>query len=730
MAVELATAYVSLIPSFKGGASKLSEELGGPAEKAADDAGEKSGKKFSVKFGNALKVGMVAAAALITKAVGGAMELQDGRAKLTASLGLTAKESERLGGIAGHLFAQNYGDSLEDVNTAIESVVSSIKGMRNASGADVEAMTGKVLNFAKVFEVDTARAAQIVGQLINSGIAKDGTQAMDLLTASMQRVPAAVREDIVDAVDEYGPFLKSIGITGERAFGLLVNGAQKGMYGIDKTGDALKEFTIRATDMSTGTQAAYKTLGLNAKNTTNDLLAGGQRASGAFDKVVTGLLNIKDPATRANTALALFGTPLEDLGVNEIPKFLKGLTKANTGLGNTAGAADKMGQTLGGTASSNLTSFGRQAQMAFVNIVGGKVLPIVTTVARFLAATFGPALKFVGDVITNQVIPAAKSMWDFMVKFREILIPVGIAIAAVVIGLKAYQLAMTLVSLVTKGWAIAQAALNVVMSANPIGLIIIAITALVASIVYVWNHVAGFRDFWITVWNAIKTAFFAVINAVKTAFNAAINFLISIFKNYIGIYVAAWNVLKGAALAVINAVKNAFRTSVEAIKTAFKTVVGWLGDRWQDIKNVFSGVLTFFTDIGTKMGNGIKDGFKAAVNGLIDLINNTVIWGANKLIDGMNVLPGVSISHIPPIPKLATGGIVAQGGLVTVGERGREVVSLPEGAQVYNNRQSEAFLSGGGGGGGMTIEHLEIKAYSDRFSLKQVQDELAMMGSV
>jgi hypothetical protein len=68
--------------------------------------------------------------------------------------------------------------------------MSSIKGMRTASEADVQAVTANVMDLAAAFDIDVSRAAQVAGQMITSGLAKDGTEAADLLAGSLQKVPA------------------------------------------------------------------------------------------------------------------------------------------------------------------------------------------------------------------------------------------------------------------------------------------------------------------------------------------------------------------------------------------------------------------------------------------------------------------------------------------------------------------------------------------------------------
>ncbi len=367
-------------------ASKTLDQVGDSAEKAGGKLAG-LGKDASILSAGA---GLAAGAAFAAE-FAQALSVDSAQAKLSAQLGLTESESQRIGGVAGKLYADAYGESIGEVSDAVDAVVSSIDGMRGASADAVESMTAKTLNLATAFGVDTARAAQVAGQMITSGLAKDGVQAMDLLTAAMQRVPTAVREDLLDAFDEYGPFLHAVGLDGAQAMELLVKGAEKGMYGIDKTGDAIKEFTIRATDMSKATSTAYDTLGLSTEDMTRRLLAGGDTAREAFTEIISGLQNIKDPAQQSQAALALFGTPLEDLSTQEIPKFIAQLANSKGALGDVAGAADKFGNTLNDNAETKLTTFKRTLEANVVGFLGGVVVPALTATgdaAGFLASGF------------------------------------------------------------------------------------------------------------------------------------------------------------------------------------------------------------------------------------------------------------------------------------------------------------------------------------------------------
>ena len=349
---------------------------------------EQSGAAGGAGFGETLKAGvataMVAVGAIVAAGFAEALDQSRLSSKLAAQLDLTKEESARVGGVAGDLFADAYGDSFETVNTAVGSVMSSIGGMAEASEGELKTATAEALNFAEAFDIDVTRAAQSAGVAINSGLAGDATEAFDLMTAAASKVPAHLREGVLDASDEYGQFFATLGFSGEEAFSVLVDGAKKGEFGIDKAGDAIKEFTILSTDMSTASQAAYETIGLDAHDMANAILAGGDSAKDATQQIIDGLLGVPDPADQAGAAIALFGTPLEDLNVKDIPDFLESLKGASGSMDDFEGAAKRTGETLRDNAGTQVEAFRRSVQQDIVDFLGGTVIPgIIDFKAQF-----------------------------------------------------------------------------------------------------------------------------------------------------------------------------------------------------------------------------------------------------------------------------------------------------------------------------------------------------------
>jgi phage-related minor tail protein len=396
---------------------------------AMDRSGDKAdgfGDRVSGMFGSIAALaggaGLAVGASFMS-----ALEAEGATRMTTAQLGLDPAESAAVGKMAGDLFAGNYGDSLEGVNEAIGSVASSISGLGPIGSEAMQGATRDALNFASAFDVDVAEATQTVGQLITSGLVPDARAGFDLLTASFQRVPAAMREELPDILNEYGTNFRALGFNGEQAFALLTKASQGGAVVLDKTGDALKEFTIRGSDMSTTSVAAFQAVGLNAEEMSRAIAAGGPGAQAALQQTAQGILGIEDPAARANTAIALFGTPLEDLSVDQIPSFLQAVAGVGPGMTDAAGSADALDKTLSTGIGPRLETFKRGLQTAATegmqaliggftegNTSAGGWQGTVQNLAASLSGTFGPALTAVAGFISNPVMPSLSGLFGFL----------------------------------------------------------------------------------------------------------------------------------------------------------------------------------------------------------------------------------------------------------------------------------------------------------------------------
>lgn len=322
--------------------------------------------------------------------------------RLAAQLGIKDPSyAKELGKIAGRLYAGAWGESLGEVNVALRSVLQNRLVDEDATNADLEAITAKVLDLATAFEQDLGGATKAAGQLIKTGMAKDGAEALDLIVRGFQQ-GVDRSEDFLDTITEYGTQFRKLGIDGPKALGLLSQGLRGGARDADIVADAIKEFSIRAVAGSELTAEGFAMIGLNAERMAAQIGAGGSSASSALDLVLDRVRAIPDPVERAQAAVALFGTQAEDLGD---ALFSLDPSTAVAGLGKIEGAAESMGATLNDNATTAFESLKRRAEVALGGVAGafGPVLEVAPALGglALTASAIGPHLGTAATGIAN-----------------------------------------------------------------------------------------------------------------------------------------------------------------------------------------------------------------------------------------------------------------------------------------------------------------------------------------
>lgn len=274
------------------------------------------------------------------------IQSQQSGAMIAARQGEDASKGAEYTDIIQRINTSGVSEDIGKITEAVSAVRSTLGTLGTVGEAELDRITRKALDMQTTFGTDTAESIQIAAIMMKNGLAANSDEALDLIVSGMQRVSAEMRGEMPEILHEYSTHFRNMGFTGAEAMSLLVNMSQQGKFALDKTGDAIKEFSIRGSDMSKNSVAAYEQIGLSAAKMSRDIATGGDKARAAMQKTAKGLLAIKDPAERANAAISLFGTPIEDLSIDQIPAFLGALAGVKNQLGDVNGAADNMGKTL------------------------------------------------------------------------------------------------------------------------------------------------------------------------------------------------------------------------------------------------------------------------------------------------------------------------------------------------------------------------------------------------
>ena len=577
------------------------------------------------------------------------------------------------------------------------------------TGQELEDATVAFLKFADVTGTDAADAVADVSKALTAAGKDlgDYQEILDALTVAGQKSGVSVSK-VADGLTKYGAQTRALGLDIEEVIALF------------------SQFELAGVNTEAALAGLTKATGKWQKE--------GKDAGAELTKTVEAIRTASDASKAAEIAIEAFGNKAGPELADAIQSGRFAFDEFTDAVKNSAGAVETTFEET------------QDAPDKLALAVQGLKTDLATTTNELLTE-FAPdienAIEKIGKALKEDIIPAVKDVINWVKRNKTMLLTTITSLAA---GLAALNVVKMITGLVNafkafkaaqEGATVAQWLLNAAMNANPIGIIIAAITALVAAFVVLWNKSEAFRQFWIDLWEGIKDAlsaawefisgvFSEAWEVIKEGVSSALDFITEVFSSawetikkvwekVTGFFTDIWDGIEKAFDNVTDFFGNLFSDAWEGIKKVWNTVTEFFSGIWEGIKEVFKPVGEFFKGVfeGAKKGietvwDGLTAVVKAPINLLIDGLN-TFIRGLNK-IQIPDWVPGVGGKglNIPTIPKLARGGILEAGQIGLLEGTGAEAVVPLENnrawvaavaAAMRSAMQSEGVLGPGGVGG-------------------------------
>lgn len=664
-------------------------------------------------------------------------EWQTATNQMASATGAAGEELENLRDVMENVYADNFGEDVADVADAVALVD---RNMANLDKNGLTNATEGALALRDAFEYDVAESTR-AAEAIRKNFGSSAEEAFSLIAAGAQN-GLDYSGELIDTINEYSSQFSKLGFTADGMFNLLQSGADSTAWNLDKVGDAIKEFSIRAIDGSDTTVAAFKDLGYNAEEIMATFAAGGEGANEAFFDVINTLLDVDDQVKRDAMGVALFGTMWEDLGV----EAMEAMAGASQAAYDTEGALEQINQVRYNDLDSALQGIGRQMEVSLLPAADAvyqslmdnmpeiteameEVSPVIAGIAEDFADWAGGAISDGLPVLVDGIkdfadwagkaYDKAQPLLSFLWEHKGTVLAVaaalrvlGPAIGAVTTAMSMYSKAKGFVALLQQSGKITQitGAFKAFGSAlmGPLG-IIIAVAAAIALLYKNWDTVKA----WLV-------NFGNTVNQIWTNFSNMVgNAIAAIGEKFplLGAYLQGW---WESIQAAVENVKAIFQNIIDFISNVFS---GNWSAAWQNIVNIFGNLFGMIVNLA-----------KAPINGVISAIN----WVLSK-INSISVtipdwVPGVGGTtlgfNIPTIPQLAEGGIATSPTLAEIGEGGEPeaVMPLSKLAAMLDEWIRKPKPSGGGGGledgDGETIVFAPVLNFNGKADREDVEEAM------
>lgn len=701
--VELATAWVRLVPSIEGVQDSITKAFV-PGEAAAGAAGEKAGSAWAGKLKGAL--GAAAIGAAVVGAFKGLYEVGGVFDEVTDTIRTgTGAQGDALDGLVG--VAKNVGSQVPAEFEKIGSTVADLNTRMGLSGGTLETVASQYLEAGRILgqDVDINSTSAAFNAFKIEGDAVTG--AMDSLFQVSQATGVGMNE-LSSGIQANAPALMNLGFGFEDSISLLGS--------LDKAG-------LNASGMMSGLSRSLVNL---AKD--------GEDPEDAFKRVtgeLQGFVDTGDTAAAFDLAGQIFGT-------RNASQFIGALQSGVLNMDDLMAATGATGDTILGVADET-ADFGEQWQI-FKNRALTALEPIGTAIfnglgngMKFinslfdgmpdLAGTFAPLLATfaeMGQIIWSSLGPALKQIWDAVSPLIPVLLDLWMSVSPVNLVFQALAPVLPMI------------ADMVGQLAAVLGGVLAAILPTIVELVGSLGGILG------SLFEALLPVVMTLIDALFPILEAIIPVVLGLMEAFaplIGALVGALAPILKVVADIAAAILVPALNLVAGIVKVLADVITWL------VKNIiqpfFNGIVIpvvkavaqafkgNFEPLGSffsGLWEGIVSGFKWFINLLIDGINGFVS-GLNEVGNFVSDVTGGAVDFsIGAIPRLADGATVlprSGGTLAILAEAGRPESVVDTGLM---NRALEEGISGQRSGAPV-VQHITLQTNDERLAMRRLGRE-------
>lgn len=528
-----------------------------------------------------------------------------------------------------------------------ESAMSKVAAVSGATGSDLDALTKKAREMGSKTKFSASEAAEAMNYMAMAGWKTEDMLSgiegvMNLAAASGEDL--AVTSDIVtDAMTAFGLTAKDSGHFAD----VLAAASSNANTNVSMMGETFKYCAPIAGSLGFSVEDTAEAIGLMANagikstqagtslRTVMTSLSGDVKICGSEIGEVTvatanadgSMRDLGDILVDCRTAFAGLtesekAAAAESLvGKNAMSGFLAlmdagegDINKLSGAINDCDGAAEKMADTMNDNLEGQLTILKSALEELGISF-GQLLIPVLKDVVQWLQGFVG-FLNSLPEGVKKTIVVIAL----VAAALGPVLIIVGKVISSIGTIMTVIPKLAGVIGMVQKAFG----ALHVTMLANPIVLIIAAITALVAAFIYLWNTNEEFRKFWISLWEDVKRVAVEVWEGIS-------QFMSQAWESIRQTAVTVWNGMKQTITTVITGIRdtvsrvwNSIKSTVTSVVNALKSAVGGaFTSMWDGIRSTVSGIY-----------DTIKSGFSQAVSYVTGLASSAFQWGSD-LINGI-----------------------------------------------------------------------------------------------